>query len=453
MVEARRPLVDAVLSTAPAAPGSVHGQWLSHVLLYAAYALTGETGLRLAVGLLAALVFGLVMAAGSALGGTPRAVALGALLASGVAANNLGLRAQVFSYVLFALVSLLLVWRHRYPRALYGIPLVFAAWANLHGAFLTGLILIGLHAAHAALGAIVARLKGQPASWRDPLSLLVVLALSVLATSLSPLGVGVYPYVWSIATYSSSKTLIPEWQPTTIQSYAGQAMAAGSLLIGLVLWKTRRAVDRFDVLVLLVFGALALTSQRQVVWWGLVAGPILARYASALPTPGWLTPTQPDPSAQSSTRGGPNLILAAVLVAFALASPLWRPALAARIDGASAERLYAPSGVVDAAATLPEGARLYVFQPWTGYVVWRLWPHQQSMVDARFETHPDAVWDDYLAIGAGRADWEQILERYQIEYLVLEAEQQGYLARLALRSGRWVQVYRDAAGLILKKMD
>src|SRR3954451_14724906 len=81
MVEVRRPLVDAVLSFAPAAPGSVHGQWLAHVLLYGAYALTGETGLRLFAGAIAASTFGLLMVTGRALGGSTRTTALGALLA------------------------------------------------------------------------------------------------------------------------------------------------------------------------------------------------------------------------------------------------------------------------------------------------------------------------------------------------------------------------------------
>jgi hypothetical protein len=229
-------------------------------------------------------------------------------------------------------------------------------------------------------------------------------------------------------------------------------------------------------LTLLVFGLLALTSQRQVVWWGFVAGPILASYAAALTLPGWLPRTQPPPTSHHGAplsprpcegEGSPtarlalscegeggtlaNWLLAGLLTVLALFSPLWRPALADRLDGGTSAALATPTRIAEAAATLPEGARMFVFQPWTGYVAWRLWPHQQSMTDARFEAHPSWVWDEYQAVSTGRADWEQILQRYQVEYLVLEGQQQAFLADLALQTGRWVPLYRDEIGVILAR--
>jgi hypothetical protein len=452
MVEARRPLVDAVVSFGPVAPGSVQGQWLSHVLFYAAYALTGEAGLRLLAGALAALAFGLVLAAGRVLGGSPRTAALGTILAALMAANNLGIRAQLFSYVMFALVGLLLALRRRHPRSVSAIPLVFALWANLHGGFLAGLLLVGLYAADAVLTVVLARWRGEPAPLGEAVRLGGIVALSVLATALSPLGLAVYPYVWSIATYASSKTLIPEWQPTTLDGFAGQALAAAGLLLALVLCLARRRVERVDVLLLLAFGIFALTSQRQVLWWGLLAGPIFARNAAAIPRPAWLTPPEPaSPAEPASTGNGPGLVLAGLLVALTLTAPFWRPVLATRLTGEAADRAYAPSGVVAAAARLPDGARMYVFQPWTGYVAWRLWPRQQSFVDARFETHPERVWGEYLAVSMARDDWEGILARYDIGYLVLDTHQQADLARAALTSGRWSERYRDSTGVILER--
>jgi hypothetical protein len=133
----------------------------------------------------------------------------------------------------------------------------------------------------------------------------------------------------------------------------------------------------------------------------------------------------------------------------ALASPLWRPALASRVAGSSDAALYGPARVADAAARLPEGARMFVFQPWSGYLAWRLWPRQRPMIDSRFEAHPSWVWDDYQAVSAGRADWEQILARYEVEYLVLEAQEQAFLAHLALQTGRWVPLYQDEVGVVL----
>jgi hypothetical protein len=124
-------------------------------------------------------------------------------------------------------VYLLLASRRRHPRGLYAIPIVFAAWANLHGAFLLGLILIGAHAADEVLIALTAHLRGQPTSWHHSLRLIVVLGLAVLATLLSPIGTGVYGYVWGTASLSNVG-LVGEWQATSIQTFAGRALAASS---------------------------------------------------------------------------------------------------------------------------------------------------------------------------------------------------------------------------------
>jgi hypothetical protein len=447
-----------VLSFAPAAPGSVHGQWLSHVLLYGAYALGGDLGLRLFAGAIAALTFGLLLLIGRLLRGTPRTTAVGALLAAGIAANNLGLRAQLFSYLLLALVYLLLTLRRQHPRAVYALPIVFALWANLHGAFLTGLALVGLHAGDALLDGVVAAWQKRPFVRGGIGALWAMLGASALAAGLNPLGLTVYTYVWSIASYASSKTLIPEWQPTTIQDFTGQALAVSAALVALVIWQSRRPARRLDILTLLVFGLLALTSQRQVVWWGFLAGPILASYAASIrglkpaSTIGGRCTTE-DLDVRPRPQRAPlaNWLLAALLTLVAVTSPVWRPALAARADGGASSALSTPAGVVRAAAALPDGARMFVFQPWTGYVAWRLWPHQQSMMDARFETHPTWVWDEYQAVSTARADWEQILARYQIDYLVLDAGQQDLLTSLALRSGHWSAIYQDEVGAILQR--
>ena len=71
------------------------------------------------------------------------------------------------------------------------------------------------------------------------------------------------------------------------------------------------------------------------------------------------------------------------------------------------------------------------------------WLEEKDHVDALESIEADTV-----------ADRERVGYRFTVtnpdgRFVV---EQQAYLASLALRTGRWVQVYGDAAGLILKKV-
>jgi hypothetical protein len=119
--------------------------------------------------------------------------------------------------------------------------------------------------------------------------------------------------------------------------------------------------------------------------------------------------------------------------------------------GSRVASTYAPSQASDFLARLPVGSRLYAYQPWSGYLAWRLWPAQQPMVDVRFEVHPPAVWDDFVAVSLARTDWESILDRYQVDYLVLHAGEQSRLVGLAEATSRWARIYEDQAAIILSR--
>lgn len=493
-IETGRPQTDTALGFAPTIPGAVHSQWLAHVVLYGWYGLGGETGLRVGVGLTAVVTFWLVVVTGRRAGGTGRTAALGALLALLCAANNLSARAQLFSYLLLVLLALLLVERRRHPRLVAAILPLFALWANLHGAFVLGLALLGLHAlADAAAGRLGGRgAQARVGSWastsptrlperwlRSTLGWAALLLASVGATAVSPLGLGVYGYVWSVVSSPSTARLVSEWASPTLDSYSGRALAAATAVTLLVLWRSGRRLTSVEAATLLLFGALALTGQRYVVWWGLLAGPVVARHAAALRVPG--LPLAPAAPARASEWRLLNAILAGLLVLAAAGAPVWRPALAARIE-ADAPADWAPVGAVEALAALPDaraeahaaragggveahaalpdadarsagrpGRRLFVYQPWSGYAAWRLWPQLQPMTDVRIEAHPTTVWAEYLAVSAGQDGWEAILARYDVDVLLLERRQQAALAAEAARSARWSLHYQDGDALVFAR--
>ena len=85
-----------------------------------------------------------VRAGGSAIASSARTATLIVLGAFAVAAPALALRPQLFAIVLFAATLLILVERAAHPRRLWLIPVIAAAWANLHGSFPLVVVLVGL---------------------------------------------------------------------------------------------------------------------------------------------------------------------------------------------------------------------------------------------------------------------------------------------------------------------
>ena len=66
---------------------------------------------------------------------------LAAFLVSAVA---LGLRPQLIGMALFAVVLLLVTDRRAHPGRLWAIPIIVLVWANIHGSFFLGPLVLGL---------------------------------------------------------------------------------------------------------------------------------------------------------------------------------------------------------------------------------------------------------------------------------------------------------------------
>ena len=443
-VAAGRPL-DTVLAHAPVVAEHPNGQWLAQIVLYGLYAGLGTAGVRTATALLIAVAFGLVLAMARAAGGSPRIAACAVLLGALMAASNFTVRSQVFSYLLFAGVAFVLQVARSRPRLLLVLPPMFGLWANFHGAFLFGLVLVGLHLAGEGVEAIVGRVKSGTWNLRWVWRLGLTLLGSAGAACLNPLGPRVFAYVANAAGDASARSLISEWQPTSLHDPTGAFFFGSVLLLFLVLRAARRPVGAVEALVLLGFGLLGLESGRYVVWWALLLPPILARHAAAIRLPGLVG------KAGGRSQGGSavNLVAAGVIVLVAGLAPFWPSAAIEPLLGSRSSAVYAPAAAADFVATLPEGARLFHYQQWSGYLAWRLWPRQQPMLDGRVEAHPGSVWADYTAVEQGVTTWESILDRYGVEYLVLDRTAQGRLAALAEQSGRWTPLYRDRTAVVL----
>ena len=446
-VEAGAPVVDVLLTHTPAQPGALNGQWLGQYLLYALYAATGEVGLRAIAGLALSGLFALLYTFARAGGATPRLAVLALLSATLLAVSNLNLRAQLFTYPLFALTWLILARRAERPRRLLLLPPILALWANLHGSFPIALTLIGCYLAADLLEALRSPAAGPTARWRAPIRLALALGGGLAATLLTPLGPDLYRYLLVIASNPAVR-LMQEWQPTSVREPTGFVFVLSVVALIVALRRSRRPLSTVEPILLLVFGGLAASSLRQVVWWAFVVGPILAWHISAAPWPSLLRSSRSADPDSAPAHPLVNLLFALLLLASAALAPAWRPLFGWQLAAATAPTEYAPVGAAEALARLPAG-RLFHDQRWTGYLLWRLWPHQRTFLDVRAEASPPAVVEDFLALGRARADWETILDRYQVDYRLLQPVDQRRLAELAEASGRWARLYEDETTLLL----
>jgi hypothetical protein len=416
-------------------------QWGAEVILASAFRLAGWTGLvilrAVLVGVMFALVFDICRR-----GHSTRIAALLTLAAFGLAIVTLALRPQLFGMVLFAATLWLVVRRHDNPRALWLAVPIAAVWANIHGSFFLGPVLLGL----AALEDLAER---RPVEARR--ALLIGIAVAA-ATILNPFGPGVWQYAIGISTNAVVTTRITEWQPTTVRTPEGFAFFASAGLIAVLLValaRRGRHVPPTILLWLVPFAGLGAWAVRGLAWWPIVAAATLARVTRNLPGSAPLH----ERAGTATMRRLNAVVVGALVIACVALLPVWRsedPGLRAPVGVVGT----APPGITAALrGLLGPGDRLFAPQPWGSWFEFAL-PATPVFIDSRIELFTPAVWDDYDTITDGRVDWQAKLEQWNVT-VVVAVDRLGSLP-LVDRLGadpRWRQIYADEDGHIFVRAD
>ena len=444
--------------TLPADHPYTYATWLGEWLFYALYQLGGLGAPVLARNLLGLAGFALVAIEARRRSGSWRLAALAALLAGAMTINNLTTRTQNWSWVPFGLYALILgayVGGQLRPRALLALPPLMAFWVNAHGAFVLGLALIALVAA----GETLRRLTGQPRAlpWERLRALYLAAAATLAATLLNPLGPGIFGYVAKLLTDPPSQGLVGEWQPPTTRSIAGAIFYLAVLALLAVFALARRRPSLTDALLVCAFLWLAWNGQRYVVWFGMLAMPVLAQCLAAPRSPFARAPQAPRLALPSTLLALALLgMLVAVQPPFKARLPLPQPYKELFVDLPGAPGLFSADTPVAAAEYLrrhPRPGRLFNDMGYGSYLDWALYPAAQVFVDPRVELYPIELWHDYLAIGEGRDYNALLIAKYDVRRVLLDRIRQPQLAAALANDPRWEREYADERAEIYRRRE
>ena len=370
-------------------------QWGAQGILELISRAGGWPTLMFAQGVLVGLTFFLVYLAARAAGAAYRTASLLTIAGFVVASPGLAMRPQLLALPLFGVLHWATASRHTHPARLWLAPVLAAVCANLHGSFTMFPLIVGL--------AWLDDLRTHDPSARRTLLITVVTAA---ATLLNPFGFGVWTYAYDLSTNPVIRDTISEWAPLTLATVPGWFAIVSALAVAVFLIKRSEPTPWTSLLTLGIFLLLALSAQRAIVWWGMVAPVVLA---GLLPAPAPAT----DRKQTARSSGAPAYVIIGVMVlAVVVLAPWWR--------GSSYDRFLnaAPPGLTAAAKEhLAPGTKLLVHQPWGSWFEYEL-PQVPVFVDSRIEIIPKDIWHDYGQVGFSGAEWREVLDRYDVQAIV-----------------------------------
>jgi hypothetical protein len=424
------PRVDTFTFTA-AGREWVDQQWGAQVILASTYRLGGWVALVVLRAALVGLLFGLLFLACRLRGADIRISAWLSLAAFIVAAPALALRPQLIGMVLLALTLVLVAGRRTHRLPFYLVPIVVALWANVHGSFFFGPVVLWL----AWLEDVHER---APAATRT----LVIAIVAALATLANPFGPAVWVYAVGLSTNPEVTARISEWQRTTLGTIPGILFYASALAVVVLIARRGRSTGWPTLAWLAIYFVVGAYAIRGVAWWPLGAAFALAGVLDR----GVAAPERPTP------RMGRRLNVAIVGLLAAIGIilfPVWR-ASDPVIGAPTGVLTEAPSGITSAlrAAARP-GDRLFNPQPWGSWFEFAM-PDIPVVIDSRIELFPVATWDDYEAVASGGNGWQAVLQRWGVTLVVVSVGDEELSARMAVLG--WRRSYEDTYGSIYEAM-
>jgi len=341
------------------------------------------------------------------------------------------------------------------------IPVTFALWANLHGSFLAGLMLLGVFALGRG-GDVLRRTDKFAAVVNDwPFWRLVLLTqLAAAAVLLNPYGLRIYADTWLFLKNPNLQDL-PEWDPLTLRMFQGQAAAGVALALLFVYRMTPRRIGTGEVLALILFGGSMLWTSRMIVWWAPVAAYFLTIHAAAVRR----SFQKPVPAA-AVDESGPTVparrslwtVVSLFLVWIFFAPTPFAGALLRRPDERQRPDVsnQTPLGAAQHLAKTPPTGQIFNTYEFGDYLIWtsqndRGLPTTQTFVAGHAHLVPPDVWRAYVDTITGSSGWENTLDRYGVTTVVLDKPgRQAFVDRLR-EEPLWENTYEDEISAVFRR--
>jgi hypothetical protein len=388
----------------------VYHEWLTSVIFFPIYERFGSEGLQLLRYAIIMATLAFIVIAATRRGGNILATGIALFLAgNGLTYGYAPVRAQVFTYLFFALFIFILerYKRENKPYILLCLPLLEIVWCNVHGGFVAGLGLIGLYA------------LGEGLSRRPITPYLKIALVTVLATLVNPYGFSYWIFI--IQAVTLPRPDITEWMsvPSAIASgnYRDEAILFAALSLITVFLIVRSGKKNLtDILVLAVTAFLGFKSIRHIILFFLAFGA----YVPVLIT-NYMDSLKRDPKVASTL----NRVRKPVLLLFSLVF-LCLAALSFR------HFIYSPrSALITPVHSYPIRALEWIeanrwqgniipnFE-WGEYVIWRTYPRCRVSMDGRLETvYSTELQREYFDFLHGRADWQIFLKKYAHDMVLI----------------------------------
>jgi hypothetical protein len=323
-------------------------------------------------------------------------------------------------------------------QVLVPLTLLMVLWTNLHGAFFTGLVLIGIHVAGNGWDFLRAAPAERPRR-KHKLAVLAGLALiGLLATCVNPNGWRLPALIVGCLRDPVLMGRVNEFVSPSFHSPMVRGFLLELLLLVVVLTVIRPRLTMTEILLLGTWGYFALHSVRNIPLFALIVTPILAG-----PLNTWLARVWPRLSSRFPYGSSNWEWAAAVVVATgSLLATSWLPTepKADRFPVAAVRYVQTHTNAV--------AGRVFNQDTWGGYLLQTM-PERKVWIDTRLEFYGKQLIGEYLATTSVATNWTVALDKHEVTWTLMPTD--APLNQILAIDPRWHRAYSDSVATIFTR--
>jgi len=414
-------------------------EWLSDVFFALSHQVAGLDGVVWLTAFVLALSFWLVYRQSLNLSNMSILALAGAFVGAGAASLHWLTRPHIFTILFTAL------WTIEIEKVRLGLkkgwlifPVLMTIWANLHGAFIAGLVIWAL----VFLGEFFEKKK----NWNQLRVLIWIGPASLLASLLNPDGLGIWKTGLGFLGNQYLVSHTAEYLPPDFQNPAFWPFLVVIGLSILILGLSQRRVKYAHLFLLGSWTAMALYSARNIPLFIIVAVPILCDLAARLLkesrgsrlVDAFLNIQEKIALTENTTRGG---FVAVVSIAGTLILLMNGAQLDFQGTGNNFSSEVFPVEAVDWLEESDLEGNGFNYFPWGGYLLYRRWPEQLVFIDGQTDFYGEDLTRAYEKVITLQPGWQQVFREYQIKWVIMPAN--SPLTAYLDDSLNWDLAYQD----------
>jgi len=436
-------------------------EWLYDLLIAAVYNFLGLNGIVFVTALIISATLALVFRIAIARGAVLTLTFVFLLLCVGASSIHFLARPHVVSWIM----TIAWFWildsaaRGAYPARLFWLPLLMLLWANLHGGFVTGFILLGVFLAGSAIDSLFARdgEKRQVAR-KATVRLALVFAMSAVASLANPYGYKLHAHVYAYLTNRFFMQHIEEFRRPIFSGLPEQCFVLLLLLAVVGIVAARARLEWPEWLLILFSAVSGLYAARNLpvaaMLLTMVVPPLFSHDASDTDRPSGGFKSRMHAfgvratETERSLRGHLWLVVAVFVI---LGICLHQGTVFGKQlmhSEFSAKKF--PVKALDTLKQQGGSEPIFTIDFWGGYLIYRFYPERRVLVDDRHDLYGEPFLREYLKILHAQPGWESALDAMKVNLILIPTKSE--LSNALRTKPTWKPTYEDDVATIFERV-